>query len=166
MRCCSLPSSQSENCRGYSNSTRAFCERKSHFCGKIFYKGGSGLIRCIGEGIDEIRGFTDEASVDHAVRMGFGKLKASETALLELDRTVAADTKNNGNNNPDQPTKLEKQQTQKENEKLEGGGSTIYEGELVNVALHMGYYYFLYPVQWAVKFKNGSTIQISKGLYV
>lgn len=128
---------QSENCRGYSNSTRAFCERKTHFCGKIFYKGGSGLIRCIAEGVDEIRGFTDEALGDQAgVRMGFGKLKASETALLQMagvDRTT-----NVANNN----------------------STIINEGDKVNVTLMMGYYYFLYPVQWTIKFQNGSTAQI------
>lgn len=142
---------QSENCRGYSNSTRAFCERKSHFCGKIFYKGGSGLIRCIGEGIDEIRGFTDEASADHAVRMGFGKLKASETALLRLDEAISKNSKQD--------------QLQTAAPVLNGKVEDfppIYEGDQVNVTLQLGYYYFLYPVQWAIKFRNGSTQQISK----
>lgn len=53
---------QGESCRGYSNATKALCHRGSNFCGKIFFKGGSGLIRCIGDGIDQIRGFTDESN--------------------------------------------------------------------------------------------------------
>ncbi|ODN06334.1 hypothetical protein Ocin01_00359, partial [Orchesella cincta] len=138
---------KSESCRGYSNSTKAFCERKSHFCGKIFYKGGSGLIRCIGEGIDEIRGFTDEAA-DLAVRMGFGKLKASETALLQV---VAVDKKEDANHNaPEQVTLTQQEEINR-----------ISEGDRVNVTLRLGYYYFLYPVQWAVKFRNGSTSQLN-----
>ncbi|CAL8104131.1 unnamed protein product [Orchesella dallaii] len=144
---------KSESCRGYSNSTKAFCERKSHFCGKIFYKGGSGLIRCVGEGIDEIRGFTDEAA-DQAVRMGFGKLKASETALLQL---LAVDKKEDGgdaDNNHNASEQIAKQ---------DGSGviNRISEGDRINVSLRLGYYYFLYPVQWAVKFRNGSTSQLN-----
>ncbi|OXA50297.1 hypothetical protein Fcan01_14900 [Folsomia candida] len=125
---------KSDGCRGYSNATKALCHRGNNFCGKIFYKGGSGLIRCIGDGIDQIRGFTDEAN-DLRLRMGFHKLKASETVLLSLNPLP---------------------------EELPGRQSLdLVEGEEVNLSLNLGYYYFLQPVQWAVKFSNGSTLHIA-----
>lgn len=68
--------------------------------------------------------------------MGFHKLKASETVLLSLNPLP---------------------------EELPGRQSLdLVEGEEVNLSLNLGYYYFLQPVQWAVKFSNGSTLHIGK----
>jgi hypothetical protein len=38
----------------------------------------------------------------------------------------------------------------------------LKEGDEVEVTLKLGFYYFLYPVQWAILFRNGSSMHLSK----
>ena len=67
--------------------------------------------------------------------MGFHKLKPSETVLLRMsEKVVDGDSER----------------------------KPLVEGQDIHLSLKLGYFYFVHPVQWAIKFKNGSSSHICK----
>jgi hypothetical protein len=75
--------------------------------------------------------------------MGFHKLKPSETVLLKVA-------------GPASPSSNEQTASAKISKK------EFSEGDQVLISLKLGHYYFVYPMQWALKLRNGSSLHIGK----
>jgi len=72
---------QKDNCRGYSSLTKMVCQRSSHQCTKIINRLASGIIRCVGEGVDEILEYTEMANSTN-LHFDLSKLKVQDTKLI------------------------------------------------------------------------------------
>jgi len=91
--------------------------------------------------------------------MGFHKLKPSETVFLRATpskRDSGDDDVGSANNKPQDtsagtPPVLVSSKSQKKQ---------FFEGDEVVINLKLGHYYFVYPMQWAIKLNNGTSLHI------